>query len=269
MSDIEGHMRLMNFRWKGDEFKLSPTLIIRRLKQPPDLSTFSANLSPWEIQRSAEVTHWLCFTGKDGDQSAIRASGEILLFCLWLVKPTKTHIDIWFWANKAEERSGSSRLLDRFSWISETTAEDYSTEELECVGKLFKCLSTIYQRKGRLNDAMLIAISGCWSHYWQAALICSAAAVEALITYSAAPGITRRLAITFACITEAGREGRDAAFREFCEVYSARSDAMAWQSVPIGPIGTTATLRSVPDGLKGANASYLPGWRTRGRSGSR
>ncbi|MGO9579603.1 MAG: hypothetical protein ACLP2P_09345, partial [Desulfobaccales bacterium] len=49
---------------------------------------------------------------------------------------------------------------------------------------------------------------------------------EAILTYSERPGITKRLAKTFVCLTETQKYKRDLEFSKFIELYKIRSDIM-------------------------------------------
>src|SRR5205823_1273542 len=113
-----------------------------------------------------------------------------------------------------------------FAWVSGATHGDFDDPDLRSAATYCQTLHGLCRARGRLNDALILTATGCWSHRWQAALICYAAAAEALLTYSTAPGITRRLAASYACLVETQTARRDAAYEEFRALYSVRSDIM-------------------------------------------
>jgi hypothetical protein len=219
-------MRLLNFRWDGDQLDFAPGIVIKRFPEPPDLSLYARGISQQELERQDVGTHWLSLTWEEGSEPTSGAIANLFLFSLWIVRTTRTHIDFRFWHADGRTRFGSSRLLDRFSWIPDNVSDEYSTGDLAQASAIYAVLIEIYLRKGRLNDCLLMSISGCWSHYWQTALVCHAASIEAILTYSTGPGITRRLAMAYACLIEVDQAAREAAFREFSKLYNARSDIM-------------------------------------------
>ena len=219
---------LLDFVWEGDTFALAPDLEIKRIKRPAELAGMDGLLSAPEWKRASNATHWLVHEHKAG---AIPHAGELenlVLLSLWLVKPTKTQIAHRFKVGleEAEGKSGMSRLLDRFMWIPGSIDFEFSSPELQSAANLNGMLTRACAARGRLNNALLLTIGGCWAHDWQVSLICHAAAVEALLTVSTGPGITRRLATSFACLTETDASRRDAAYMEFKTLYSNRSDIM-------------------------------------------
>lgn len=219
---------LLDFVWEGDTFAFESNLEIKRIKKPTELTGMEGWLAASEWERISNATHWLVHEHIDGD---IPHAGEIenlVLLSLWLVKPTRTQITHRFKVGlaNADGIKGMSRLLDRFMWIPGAIDFEFSLSELQAAANLYASLSRACTFRGRMNDALLLTLGGCWAHAWQVSLICHAAAVEALLTFSTKPGITRRLATSFACLTETDLSRRDAAFLEFKTLYSNRSDIM-------------------------------------------
>lgn len=219
---------LLDFVWDGDTFAFAPDLEIKRIKRPAGLTGMDGWLSAPEWERASNADHWLVHEHTAG---AIPHAGELenlVLLSLWLVKPTRTQIAHRFKVGlaKAEGENGMSRLLDRFMWIPGIIDFEFSSSELQSAANLYGTLTRACAARGRLNNALLLTIGGCWAHDWQVSLICHAAAAEALLTFSTGPGITRRLATSFSCLTETDTSRRDAAFLEFKTLYSNRSDIM-------------------------------------------
>lgn len=151
---------------------------------------------------------------------------NLFLLSLWLVKPIRSQVALRFEIGR-DEAAGEktmSRLLDRFVWIPGSIDPDIADEDIQRASSYYVELEKLCRIRGRLNNAMVLTVAGCWSHGWQTALICHAVAAETILTYSTSPGLTRRLATSYACIVASDSPARDAAFKEFTTLYSARSD---------------------------------------------
>ena len=219
---------LQDFRWKGDIHEISPGIKIVPRNQKPDLSKLKNNLAESEWDLINDAFHWLKFNWKEGNTPDPSAVVNLVLFALWLVKPTKTFIGYQFVLGEkaALGQTTTKRLLDRFAWIKGNTHSNFNDQDLQQTNDFYKGLQRLYLSQGRLNDALLLSVSGCWNHFWQTALICYAAATEAILTYSTEKGITRRLASSYACLVETSSSARDDAYKKFYKVYSVRSDIM-------------------------------------------
>ena len=193
---FEIYAPLQEFHWSGDDFQLAPGLWIKRFRTPPDLSGLHELIAEDEWERALSAAHWLTL---DCTEAAVPSPGEIgnlVLLSLWLVKPTKSHISLRFQIGRdaTDGEKTRSRLLDRFAWVPGTISPDFSYHDLQSASDFYKFLSALCSARGRLNDALLLTISGCWSHAWQVTLICHAASAEAILTYATTAGIARRLA---------------------------------------------------------------------------
>lgn len=219
---------LENFLWDGDSFQLGPSVWIKRCSALPDLSTLTDTLAPIERVRLKHVRHWLCFESIGREAPYPGEIENLVLLSLWLVTPTATQIPLRFYVNGggAQGDGDAKRLLDRFMHLPDAAHNGFNDVSLQDASELFTKLPAVCAARGRLNDALLLTLTGCWDHAWQSALICHSAAAEALLTYATEGGITRRLAAAYACLTEADPLKRDAAFDEFYAVYAARSDIM-------------------------------------------
>jgi hypothetical protein len=181
-----------------------------------------------EREKLSLATHWLSFQSEDGSDPSPASNSNLVLLSFWLVKPTRMHVAFRFKLGKSPSADGAgrSRLLDRFHWMPSVPVEQFQNTDIEAAARNYLVLREMYRARGRLNDALLLTLSGCWSHQWQVALVCYAAAAETLLTYSSGPGITRRLATTYACLVETQSSARDLQFQEFKALYSIRSDIM-------------------------------------------
>jgi hypothetical protein len=219
---------LQEFHWDGDSFELSPGLWVTRFQHTPDLQGWNARLSVDEQDKLFFAEHWLTFRWDEGAEPSPAANVNLVLLALWLVRPTKTHVAFRFQLgpNSTTTGSGRSRLLDRFQWIPGATYDQFDTRDLQLASDYYKVLCDLHCNRGRLNDALVLTLSGCCSRQWQVALICYAAAAETLLTCASGGGVTKRLSIAYACLVETELHRRNSAFKEFRALYSIRSDIM-------------------------------------------
>ena len=226
---FEIYAPLQDFCWNGVDFELNPGLRIRHFNQKPNLQGLDAFITEDEKTDAFFYSqHCLTFHWNEGTEPFPAETVNFALVALWLVKRTRSHVALRFelGSKAAAGEKRLSRLFDRFAWMPSATPEEFDDSDLQSASSYYPALRDICCARGRLNDALILTLTGCWSHQWQAALICHAAAAEALLTYSTAPGITRRLANSYACLVETQRASRDAAYGEFRTLYSVRSDIM-------------------------------------------
>jgi hypothetical protein len=219
---------LQEFDWDGKDFELAPGLWINRFRQPPDLCGLHERIAKEEWENASNVGHWLTFCWTDGVVPCPAEIANLVLLSFWLVKPTTSHISYRFHIGRAgaDHEQSAHRLLDQFDWVSGAIHPCFEDQDLQSASTFYAILAQLCCARGRLNDALCLTLSGCWSHRWQVALICYAAAAEAMLTYDTVKGITNRLAKSYACVTETLTAQRDAAFQEFVDLYDVRSDIM-------------------------------------------
>lgn len=220
---------LTDFLWSGEDFGKFPGLAIKRNHQNFDLRGTDEGLS--EDQKSELICagHWLIF--QSGCMPKLSAAEVVNLFLLslWLARPTKTSVQFRFEVNQDESgnHNGFTRIVyDCFKWNRETVADELAQEDLEKAAVYFDEFSKIRRAEKRLYHAIFFTYSACVAYNWSVALICLACATEALLTYEKGPGVTKRLAKSFACLTENTKSDRDRAYCELYELYSVRSDIM-------------------------------------------
>lgn len=223
MSNFDVYAPLSGFYWQGDSFQLTPGLRIIRFAQNRDLQNLNLTLAEDEQQELAAADHWLEFKWSSGTEPNPAETVNLILLSLWLVKSTRTHVAFRFELGQDHKRR--SRLYDRFAWV-EGAHDVFDDNGLIIAASYYSVLQKICCDRGRLNHALVLTVTGCCSHHWQVALICHAAAAEAILTYEQGNGITRRLATTYACLVEAETAQRNRGFQEFSELYSVRSDIM-------------------------------------------
>ena len=238
MSQFKIYAPLQNFFWSGNNYELTPVLWIKNYcNQKPELPELDANLSQSEQSDfNSGAWHWLTFQWIEGTEPLPSETVNLVLVAMWLVKPTATHVAFQFKHFQELAKTGVARKHDRFTWLPKDAHKRFDDSDLQSVSSYYPALRDICcARGGRLNNALMLTLTGCWSIHWQTSLICHAAAVEALLTYSTDPGITRRLAISYACLVETQNASRHTAYNEFCTLYSIRSDIMHGRSHNVPP----------------------------------
>ncbi|MBA4099393.1 MAG: hypothetical protein C0484_21810 [Rhodospirillum sp.] len=245
---------LLDFQWSEGEFAFAPGIWIRRFENLPSLSQFSDELSRDEWSTARETPHWLVYEWDGISRPKPKPIAEIFLLSLWLAKRTRTRIAVRFEIDQQRptKHFGRQRMLDRFASIEGTiTDDDFSRSELEVASRYYPALVSIYLTQGRLSSALSLTVSGCWSHFWQSAFICHAAAVECILTYSEAGGLTRRLGTSYACLKETEVSARNAAYEDFAELYSIRSDIMHGRSHNVAASHRLPSLARFQNMLRG------------------
>ena len=153
---------------------------------------------------------------------------NLVLLSLWLVKPNRVESRLKFKIGKNDfsGETGRSRILDRMQWNYVEENDPFTVSDIQAAIGYYAEFKKVYLSRLRLSNAMALTLNGCWSYFWQASLISHAAAIEAILTCSKRPGLTKRLAVSYACLVENEQTTRDNAFDEFIELYSIRSDAI-------------------------------------------
>lgn len=238
------YVPVQDFPWPGQDQSFGSNVVLKRFDMPPDLSGLETYVSKPEWDRATNSDHWLTFPFGDGEEVSPSEVINLFLLSLWLVKPIRSQVALRFEIGREDAASEKkmSRILDRFSWIPGSIDPDISDEDVQQASRYYAVLERLCRARGRLNNAMVLTVAGCWSHGWQTALICHAAAVETILTYSSRPGLTRRLATSYACIVASETASRDAEFAEFITLYSARSDIVHGRMHNIARTDTLPTL---------------------------
>jgi hypothetical protein len=187
-SRFDVYAPLSEFEWAGHDLELSSGLLLRRRHQKPDLKGIDTTLAVDEQDTIASADHWLEFQWDDGTTPSSAEWVNLTLLAFWLAKPTKAHVAYRFELDREVPASENRvrRLLDRFAWVPGTTHPALDDADLRSAVGYLAVLRDLCRARGRLNDALALTLAGCWSHRWQVALICHAAAAEAILTYATA-----------------------------------------------------------------------------------
>ncbi len=221
---------LSNFPWDGDEFRVPGLLkIVKReaVLQRAECVKLLTNLHKEDQKKLDTASHWLTFEQLSDDKLKEAEKMNIFLLALWLSCPTQTHVRFRF--ELPNEKDGSlsiARLLDRFQYNKEEVQDTLNIEHLNQARVYAESMKAIYIVQQRLWSSLVLAFYGCTTIQWQPAVICFSASVEGILTYEEGPGITKRLAKSFACLTQSTKSKRDAAYSAFIHSYNVRGNIM-------------------------------------------
>lgn len=234
---------LHDFAWDGDTFEFGPGLCLKRLASTSFLDRFAKGLTPLELASLPDqVSHWLTFESNSRGHSS-GALANLLMLSLWLAKSTKTHVAFRFKVGKDEttNETGIARLFDCFQYVEGSTHAKFEDADLRQAGAFFAALLDI-PADTRLFMGQILTLNGCWQSHWHAAIALFASATETLLTYSEAQGLTKRLAVAYACLLHNDKNDRDAAYAEFRECYKTRSDIVHGRSLSVPKIERLAKV---------------------------
>jgi len=252
MPEFKVYAPLSKFPWRGTTFPVASGVEIIQRPQPYPLRGFDERLTRGDSDELFFASYWLTVNWSTGDEPRPSEIVNIFLLALWLSRPTKTHVKFRFKvATDPGAAPGSmARLLDQFSWVEGAVADEVTDAELATASSLFSSLREVRLSAPRLSNALHLTFAGCQAIQWQVALVCFAAAAEAILTYETGSGITRRLALAYACLLAQTDPERDRLFREFRELYGKRSDVMHGRGYTIPSPEKLPTLARFGDALR-------------------
>lgn len=217
---------LVDFPWSGGEVELSPSVRIVPLEGGPDVWELVEGLADDERRELSMCRHGLLYTGDLHGPIHPGELANLFLIALWIVVPTKTHIQVRFMLPVGPQSLISParvRLLDRIGWIEGQARESVTDHDLESAGELFRSLLRVRNTEQRLWYAISLSFVGCTAHFWHASFVCQCAAMEAVLTWKKYRGLTKRLAKAYCTLVADSDSERDAAHRHFVALYDYRS----------------------------------------------
>ena len=218
---------LSGFSWEGESIELNKfNLKIIRFSDSPDLQGLENDLSGLERDIIRSCTHWLSFEYEEN--KTFNQSNIVILFLtgLWLSIPTKTHVRLIFKfsaKNQVVREQSLVRCMDHFQWISGQASKTIRTKQIEEAFENVQLLEPIILKKKRLWNALVLTSAGCMTIRWQVAFMNFSSAIETILTYKKGAGITKRLAKSYACLTERNKRERNKEYRRFIKLYSNNS----------------------------------------------
>ncbi|MBI1962835.1 MAG: hypothetical protein HYS37_05645 [Candidatus Rokubacteria bacterium] len=240
--DIAAWAPLIGFEWSGSERQVAPDTWVRPCSAYRGFEHFAGVVAEEELGRCRDVGHWLHIVGSRNDDLSASEKINSFLLTLWIVRPTATHVPFRF----EETESGTkpfARHLGRFQWIKGEVREDVRDIDLVRVSRLLPELRGAYAQRKRLCNALVLTLHGCHAKSWQVALVCFAAAAEAILTYSREPRIAERLATSYAKLVSKSGPAARKAQEQFKALYAVRSHIMHGRSSELRD--ATRNLRTV------------------------
>lgn len=224
VADVRVWAPLVGFEWAGSEYQIADDTWIKKgvAYRGYESDEFANFLSRDEREECREIRHWLSIVQPAHYEISTKASVNLVLIALWIVRPTRTSVPLRFEEAEAGFRT-AARVHERFQWIDEQAAENIKTRDLDKTRDILQPLRTVYKARQRLRNALVLTFRGCLTSDWQSAFICFAAGVEALLTYSRGPGLTDRLARAYAKIACNNGSG-ELAKEHVKKLYLIRSD---------------------------------------------
>lgn len=169
-----------------------------------------------------DVVYWLSIREPRTDEVTAASLANSWIFSLWLTRPTKVSIHHRFDEFDDSNSSQSTRLLSRASYNrSDVESHPFNVAEIRQAARYMQTLHGI-DSSTRLGFALSLSVESTWVHRWSPGLMLASAAVESLLTYSEARGISARHAKTYAAIV-APVANRDVARTRFVNAYRRRS----------------------------------------------
>jgi len=220
---------LVNFSWTGSEKQIAEDTWIHPSSAYSGYEQFAYVIAQEEQERCRGISHWLNIARSARDKVSPPEHINLFLMALWIVRPTPTHVPFRF----GETTSGTkpfARHLDRFQWLRGQANKDVQDEHIDGLRRALPALRDAYIDGRRLRNALVLTLRGCVSRDWQAAFICFAAAAEALLTYSREPGLTDRLARSYAKLVARSQPAAKRAQEQFKRLYALRSDIVHGRS---------------------------------------
>lgn len=226
MPDFRVFAPLNDFSWGGTSHVLVPGVeIIQRPQTPYPLRGLDGHLNRFDSNKLFFADHWLTVEWSPGEIPGPAEAVNLTLLSLWLAEPTKARVEFRFCVatDPAADPGSMTHLLDQFQWTPGGASTAVTDSNLADASSFYEPLCQITRDNSRLLNALALTLKGCMSVQWQPAFICYATAIEALLTFSRARGLTRKLSLAFACLLATASIDRDVHFRRFLSLYDKRS----------------------------------------------
>jgi hypothetical protein len=209
---------LFGFRMGREDYQIARDLIIKRTPYDFEKAKVLSNISEYHRLALKRTEFWAVATDQNLSDKDASIVINTFLLALWTAGPVR--VTTFF---KIMDYRTASIFHDQFHHNTKDTFLDCTDALLERTSSFYADLLRIYKRNGRLQTAMVNTYFGCVTVQWKVAFICFSAALETILSYHRGPGVTRRLAKSYACLTELKKRNRDKVYREFIRLYGIRS----------------------------------------------
>jgi len=201
-----------------DEYLIADNFKIQRTPYDLDKAKILSNLSEYHRLALKRTEFWAVATDHNLSSSDASIIINVLLLSLWIVGPIRATTFFKF-----SDYRTVSIIHSQIQHNEKDTFAECSDDSLAITSKFYKEIFRIYKKDKRLQTAIVNTYFGCVTFQWKVAFICFSAALETMLMYGRGPGITKRLAKTYACLTEQTKRQRNKAYRQFIKLYGIRS----------------------------------------------
>ena len=101
---------------------------------------------------------------------------------------------------------------------------EYDVKDFERIKKYFNSYVRILRNNKRLLLALDRTFRACTTDSWKVSFIMFTNSLEAILTYSRDPGVTKRLSKLYACFISEKNLIKDKLYKEFYNLYNLRSE---------------------------------------------
>lgn len=209
---------LIDFRMGPDDFLISDNLRIARTPYDLDKAKILLSLSEHDRLSLKRTEFWAIVDEKGLSSADAYIKINTLLLAFHIVGPIRATTFFKF-----QDYKTVSVFHERFYYNEKDTFITCGDHQFRQTSVFCNELLRIYRRNKRLQTAMVNTYFACVTRQWKVAYICLSAALETMLTYKSGSGITKRLARTYACLTEQNKRKRDKVYRKFIKLYGIRS----------------------------------------------
>ena len=235
---------LIDFRMDPDDFLISDNLRIARTPYDLDKAKILLSLSEHDRLALKRTEFWAIVDEKGLSSADAYITINTLLLAFHIVGPIRATTFFKF-----QDYKTVSVFHERFYYNKKDTFIRCGDHELRRTSAFCNELLRIYRRNKRLQTAMVNTYFAGVTRQWKVAYICLSGALETMLTYESGSGITKRLAKTYACLTEQTKRKRNAVYRRFISLYGIRSRIIHGKYRGLGNRDRNLTLLSEFSGL--------------------
>lgn len=212
---------LIDLHMATNDFIISDHLRIAKKPYDLDKAEKVTGLSEYHRTRLKITPYWAIVDGNGVNSEDASIFINALLLAFQVVGPIKATTFFKF-----EDYKLATIIHTQFHHNEKDTFVNCGIDELTQTSSIYRQLLRIYKSNKRLQTAMVNSYYACTTYQWKVGYICLSAALEAMLTYKRGLGITKRLAKSYACLTEHKKSQRNKAYRQMIKLYGIRSRIM-------------------------------------------